>query len=246
MIKINNKYILLFKFKDYTIKCSLIALIVIAIACFIMLKLGFWQIDRGLYKQKNHYQFAKNAPAIDIKKIINKNKITNFTKIKALASCDKKKLLLVDLKRNQGKIGFHALMPCKIKSSEMILLVNLGWVKKANIGDLQLKRPTKLVGKIKTLQHNPFVLQNKAVDLGSFPVVMQGTEKTYIEKILKQKILPFTLLLDDKEKIGFVKNWQINIISAKRHFFYAAQWFLFAIIAAMMFLYVNTSKNLKA
>lgn len=222
-------------------QCSYFALLVITIACGIMLFLGVWQINRGLYKQSFFAKLNENSSYIPIEQAL-KPPIQNFNKVVANVKCDKHKVFLVDLQRYKKKLGYHVVIPCFIKSSENILLVNLGWVENIQgIDKNKIPKNKQVYGKIKVLEHNPFVHQIKQKI--TYPLIVQGTEKNYFAKILQNKVMPTILLLDKNNDIGFYREWHSDILPASRHFFYALQWFLFAIISASMFIYLNLRSN---
>ena len=54
---------------------------------------------------------------------------------------------------------------------------------------------------------------------------------------LGEAVLPFVLLLDQKEPHGFVRQWEPEEMAASRHFGYAFQWFAMAAVLSALLIF---------
>ena len=223
----------------YKLECSILALFVILSSASIMLHLCIWQFQKGLYKQNmlDNHRTKQNFSEV----IHNIDKL-NFSKVSVKTiTCYGNKLLLVDLQQHNNSLGYHVILPCKLSTNHN-LLINLGWIKNiAETKNYQKKfNNIEFTGYLKKAQHNPFINQLPTPNI--FPKIIQGFEIDYINQSLNKKFLPAVLLLEEKQPIGFIKEWSIQQISWQRHYFYALQWLAFCIISLIMFIYINTTR----
>lgn len=199
-----------------------------------MLSLGIWQINRGIYKQTLATNSQKDLSIDSALTAINQY---NGIKVSGEFTCAGNKILLVDLQHCKTQIGYHALLACTHNKHQ--LLVNLGWLATDQLNKLTKYQSQnlklKLTGYLVRIQHNPFIKQTKSQP--NFPQIVQGVEIKFLNEILHTNLKP--IMLKTTSHTGLVQNWGINKISATRHYIYAAQWFIFALIAGGMFIYIN-------
>lgn len=218
-------------------KASILAIFIMTILVITMLALCVWQINRGNYKKTI---INNQAIALKFNNVINNITKLNSALITDEFNCNGKKILLKDLQKYNNKTGYHVIMPCSINNNN--ILVNLGFIEKNKLQELkpyqkQFKR-IKLKGYLRIVQNNPFIkqIQHKQI---IFPFIMQGVQINYINKITQIPNKPVILLISENYNFGFQKNWQLYSLSPKKHYFYALQWFLFALISVIIFIYAN-------
>jgi cytochrome oxidase assembly protein ShyY1 len=219
--------------------CSLLALLIILTSTSIMATLCIWQFKKGQYKKimTQNYNVEQS-----FEKTLKNINTLNLSKVKVQTKlCNGNKLLLIDLQRYNNTLGYHVLLPCELHNNKN-LLINLGWINSPQQTISYQKKFHNLVftGYLKKVQHNPFIKQVESKN--TFPKIVQGLEIDFINKIIDTKFEKAVLLLEEKHPLGFAKQWNLKTISWQRHYFYAAQWLVFALISLIMFIYVNTEK----
>ena len=229
-----------------TFKPGIIPTIVFLLILPILLRLGFWQLDRAeekrglisLFKQQNELGplFIKSNIKLDEK--------LNYRKAKVEGKYNLSKQIFIDNKIYQGKTGVYVMTPFKLKNSEYSILVNRGWVPMA-IDRLTLPNITTtnkeltLFGKIKMQSKKPFTVGERFQSNQGWPALMQWINLPEIEKTSGLKLLPYVLLLDEKEQSGYVRNWKPVVMQPEKSTSYAVQWFALALALTIIYIVVN-------
>lgn len=235
---------------DKIFKPALIPTIVFLLILPVLLKLGFWQLDRAeekrdliaLYKQQN-----ESAPLI-IKNNINPDEKLNYRTAKIQGHYNPSKQIFIDNKIHQGKTGVYVLTPFKIKNSDYSILVNRGWVPMAldrlTLPEIKtIKKELLLLGKIKVLNKKPFTVGNKFQSNKGWPALIQWINISEIEKKSDLKLLPYIFLLDKKEQSGYVRDWKPVVMQPEKSTSYAVQWFSLALALVVIYVVVNLKSS---
>jgi len=235
-----------------TFKPGLIPTIVTLLILPVLLRLGFWQLDRKkekrglieLFKQQN-----ESGPLF-IKDTIKLDKKLNYRTAQVAGKYNSGKQIFIDNKIYQGKTGVYVMTPFKLKDSEYSILVNRGWVP-MGIDRLTLPKiktttdTLTLSGKIKTLGKKPFMVGDQFQSNEGWPALMQWVSLTDIENKSGLKLLPYIFLLDEKEQSGYIRNWKPVVMQPEKSTSYAVQWFALALALTIIYIVVNL-KNSKS
>ncbi|MCW9030193.1 MAG: SURF1 family protein [Gammaproteobacteria bacterium] len=230
-------------------KPGLIPTIITLLVLPVLLRLGFWQLERAeekrdlieLFKKKND-----SGPLL-IKDKVNIDEHFNYRNSQVEGKYISEKLIFIDNKIHQGKSGVYVLTPFKIKNSEYSILVNRGWVAMAaDRSSLpQIQTTPELVtlsGKIKILTEKPFTIGEQFQSNQGWPALMQWINISEIEKKSDLKLLPYLFLLDEKEQSGYVRNWKPVVMLPEKSTSYAVQWFSLALALFIIYVVVNLKK----
>lgn len=212
----------------------------------ILLRLGFWQLDRAeekrilieLFKQQNE------LGPLSLTGKLETDDILNYRLAQVSGDYNSNKLIFIDNKIHQGKTGVYVLTPFKLKNSEYSILVNRGWVPMGfDRSSLpKVKTPQgelKLDGKLKIITEKPFTVGNQFQSNEGWPALMQWINIEEIEKKSALKLLPYIFLLNDKEQSGFVRNWKPVVMQPEKSTSYAVQWFALALALTIIYIVVN-------
>ncbi len=233
-----------------TFKPGLIPTIVTLLILPVLLRLGFWQLDRAeekrdlieLFKQQNELGplFIKDTLKYDEK--------LNYRTAQVAGNYNSKKQIFIDNKIHQGKTGVYVMTPFKLKNSEYSILVNRGWqpmvIDRSSLPEI--KTPTQtlaLKGKIKINTKKPFTVGEQFQSNKGWPALMQWISISEIEKISGLKLLPYIFLLDEKEKSGYVRNWKPVVMQPEKSTSYAVQWFTLALALVIIYIVVNLKES---
>ncbi|MDH5368881.1 MAG: SURF1 family protein [Gammaproteobacteria bacterium] len=240
------------KIGNKTFKPGLIPTILMLMILSVLLRLGFWQLERAeekrdliaLFKQQNE------SGSLLINDNIKVDKKLNYRTAQVEGKYNSSKQIFIDNKIHKGQTGVYVLTPFKIKNSEYSILVNRGWVPMVIDRSAlpEIKTTThflKLSGKIKILTEKPFVVGDKFQSNDSWPALMQWINITEIENKSGLKLLPYIFLLDEKEKSGYIRNWKPVVMQPEKSISYAVQWFSLALALIIIYIVVNLKKQKK-
>ena len=240
------------KIGNKTFKPRLVPTIVTLLILPVLLRLGFWQLERAeekrdlieLFKQQND-----TGPML-LKDTIKYDEALNYRVAQVEGHYNPARQVFIDNKIYQGNAGVYVLTPFKLKNSEYSILVNRGWVPmipdRSSLPEIKTTmKYLTLSGKIKVLKEAPFMIGEKFQSNEGWPALMQWTNISEIEDKSGLKLLPFIFLLDEKEPSGYVRQWKPVVMLPEKSTSYAVQWFSLALALIIIYIVVNL-KNSKS
>lgn len=232
----------------HTVICKLpkTATLVTLLAFVIMFTLGAWQLQRANEKslRLNQIEQARaNAPFSLVDILKHKDEQQDLPlKVRGRAAHDS--YFLLDNKIEQGKVGFHVLVP--LETEQGWLFGNFGWI--AGTGDRR-RLPSVALDPLLQTYHgviaiptlNPMITETATVD-GVWPKLIQQIDLALMQQHFGQVFLPVVLLLDPDEKSPFIRNWQPVVMPPEKHIGYAIQWFGLGIAALVIFIFAQRNR----
>lgn len=214
----------------------------------ILLRLGFWQLDRAQEKREIEQRYAEQQarPAVELSRLDPTGQI-EYRRVSVSGQFDDDRQILLDNQVHQKRAGYHVLTPLRIGDSEEYILVNRGWV------DSHLQRdrlpefttPQKkveLAGRLKFPSEIGLKLGEQSYTDTSWPLVVQWLDIKELESITGYNLHPYILQLGENEPHGFVRDWKIISSSPEKSTSYAVQWFTLALALVLIFIFVNSRK----
>ena len=201
--------------------------------------LGIWQIDRGNEKSNiyNSYTEKLSKNPIDFSLLPdNPKQFTNVIIDNTSFSYIKDKQFLLDNKVNKREAGYEVLTPILV--DKKILLVNRGWVTSNNrqtLPDINIKKSISNVEGYVYYYSDPYELEEARYS-GKYPMVIQNIITKDISNILDDNVLPYVLILSKKQDNSYVIQSRYKANPEYKHYMYAGQWFLFAVIGLIFML----------
>ncbi len=231
-------------------KPSLIATILTLIALVMLLKLGFWQLERAKEKLNIERNFAQRPlmPALseqDLEKLP-QNDFT-FRRVKLSGFFDNEQQFLLDNQHADHRIGFRVLTPFILQVSGQRVLIDRGFIPRSN-NEMNFTPQLKPIHGIQNIE--AFIEPDRTKDfvLGTiqqtknWPMVIEAIDFAFIQKQLNQKVIPVVLQLDAANKNSFLQSQQAVQVSHQRHIAYAVQWFLLAAVLVIVFVIASFKK----
>lgn len=215
-----------------------------------LIRLGFWQLDRGQQKIALHETFVERQGSAPV----------SFTEVKDKALEDlywssfyleghfvKGPQFYLDNQVENTVVGYHVFTLFKADNLDTLLLVNRGWI---NLGKtrqslLEAKYPVEKVKLLVEAKPLPYTgvefieLLPEQVD-DNYRIQRIKVEK--LEEIVKQKILPLSFRLQTESEYGFVRNWKKPGSDHAKHYGYSFQWFAMALALSIIYLVLNTKR----
>lgn len=143
------------------------------------------------------------------------------------------KTLFLDNKIYRSHPGYHVLTPLQLSGSDVVVLVNRGWVLAPRLRS-QLPPVSSPMGEVEIsgvtrgFETRTFELQ-KSLPQGS--VWQHVTEADY-RQLSGLEVLPVILLQTAADGDGLIRDWGTPDNPATRHHGYAGMWLVFALMAA--------------
>jgi surfeit locus 1 family protein len=245
-----------FSFLNVQFKASLLSTLLTIVCIPLFIKLGFWQYEKAILKQKIQASFesSNRNQTPDLKDYLSNSDILEFKKIQVQGEYETQYQILIDNKVENSLVGYHIVTPLKIAGTDEYVLVNRGWIQgRENRADLPIFDTPTGVLEIQGMAWIPtqkiFTLENKAqieADSKTWQPVWQNLDMQKYVKSVPIKILPIIIKLDNKSTAGgFVRNWEMSQERIVTHLGYAYQWFGFAFATFMIYLYLSISKSKK-
>lgn len=225
-----------------------VASLVTFFAVVIMFTLGVWQLQRAQEKTDRllSIQEAGNAGQMTLQKLLkNHGEDMLDMPISMKGEADNFRYFLVDNKIHKGRVGYHVLVP--IKTQQGWVLANFGWVAALNsrntLPAVKLDSDeTEYFGMLATPTKNVLVQETAKLD-GEWPKLLQQVDIETMQQHLQQNLLPFVVLLNQDLESGFERHWQRVVMPPEKHLAYAAQWFLLAVAAVVIFVLAQRKKQ---
>jgi len=224
-----------------------------SLALFILLlRLGFWQLDRAAQKQEIAAEYAsrRTAPGIDLAQLDNPDpERIRWRRVHGSGHYTAPDVLL-DNRTRFGQVGVDVLTPFTLANG-MTVLVDRGWVAAGNAREsfpaittptapteidgyagppvfsgLRLSAAADTVEKLR-----PNLLRVQRIDLDILPSQM-GVP-----------LAPFIVYLDAAAMNGFDRRWPVPGDGSARHEAYATQWFSMAAILVIIMAGLIYRKN---
>lgn len=230
--------------KTTNIKIPLVATIITLLAIGVLVKLGFWQLDRAEEKQllfaDYESQQTNEARPLSSIKDLNANK-HRFTYVSVIGEFQPAPVLLLDNQIQDGTVGYNVLGFFQPDSPELtVQLVNLGWIPaptlRSDIPEIELPD-----GKLKLTAYLYFPNSNELTQ-NSFEyakdndsVRIQEAAPNALSQEFNLTPRSHLLLLETPKNIGWQRDWEPQVMKPEKHYGYATQWFSLAVTCLVIF-----------
>lgn len=215
------------------------ALLILGVAIvLIMMRLGFWQLDRAAQKQSIVNQLTQRA-AIDTVPIESiAEKAADELRFRTVSLTGKylsDQTMLVDNQVVNGQVGYQVFTPFQLENMASLILIARGWVSvgvsRERIPEIDTSLKTITInGKLNKLPAKPPLWSDDyAVYKGT---VWQYLPINEVSAVLNTKVFPLVLELapESTDSAALVRKWPaINDQWVAKHKGYAFQWFAMAV-----------------
>lgn len=232
-------------FGDLVFRFRWVPTLLLALPIPVFLTLGLWQLDRAEQKRDLTHTLAIRGelPPMVIEGLVNDPSVLRYRRIQAKGHYLADGQFLIEGRREGGKTGFHVMTPLRLSGSDLLLLVNRGWIASLPNGE---PTPAPVPDGELTLLGEAEVPSPPALVLHTGPDAAKdwGVRWPYLTVDLfaatvDVPVQPIVMLLDPQAPGGFLRHWTHPVPNVWMHQGYAGQWFGFAAIA--LFLYLRLS-----
>lgn len=210
----------------------------------LLIRLGFWQLDRAEEKESllAQQELSMSQEAIDLHSILGEVDDFRYRKATLTGRYDPDHQYLIDNQIVNGRAGYFVLTPFQLEGTDRAVLVNRGWIP---VNKDRRIMPVLTIGALKNtllgrINHFPVVgikLDGAEIPTENWPSVVQVVDIKILSDKLERSLLPFQIELDSTMTDGYVREWKRNIsMTPEKHIGYAVQWFGLAITLTILFI----------
>ena len=222
-----------------TKKIPIMATLVAFVAVVIMLRLGFWQLERMEEKQQRLETLTEklNSGNLSLVNLPDELELAADTPVEFSGLADLQRLIYLDNRIVEGSVGYEVLVP--VETNVGWVLVNYGWVQatnsRAKLPDIAIDaRNNNFTGNVVVPSMNPMIKET-ATAMDGFPLLIQQIDIDTISDITGIAFQPFVVALQQAPDSLFKNNWRPVVMPPEKHFGYALQWFGLAIAAIVIY-----------
>jgi surfeit locus 1 family protein len=241
--------------KDYSFKPGWKASLGFLALIALFVNLGFWQLHRADEKKAllaSREQRGRDEP-VRLSGTEADAESLRYRRVTVAGEYDPDHQFLVDNQVRDQQPGYLVLTPLRIAGSDRAVLVNRGWVPlgvdRTHRPEVGLKaREARVAGVVDTFPRVGFKLKGAEVPGSGWPSLVQVPEPERLAERLGYKVLPYQVLLDPAAPEGYARAWHEVALDPAKNQGYALQWFLFATVAAVLYLrhgFKAGSRNLR-
>ena len=222
--------------------------LIIATIAFLV-SLGLWQLDRA--DQKRNIEAAiVSANAGPIEPIANGRELLDkeYFHVRLQGNYLSDKQFIYDNQIVDQVSGYYVLTPFILTDQLGVILVNRGFIpwngQREKLADIAVDSVSR---EIKVQVSNPIKrMELKTTDVSrQFPVLIQAIDFDVLEEVSKLEFVKVVGLLDPSSSDGYVRKWEPYTGSIEKHIGYAIQWFLMALVLAIIGLRIGLKRRKK-
>ncbi len=214
----------------------------------VMVKAGFWQLDRAEQKKILLSQAQQQTRLSEHALLWTSQAPLQQAKwVELRGQLNTEQVWLLDNKVHQGQVGYEVLLALTPEDvSRQRILVNLGWIPAGadreqwpDLSTLGQWQSRLVVGGQVYSPSQPWLLNQDELQQ-AWPQRLQGLA---MEKLvafyaeLGLQLSPVILRISEDSQLGFIKQWPIVVMTPAKHQGYAVQWFLMALASTGLFIW---------
>ncbi|HIF5634214.1 TPA: SURF1 family protein [Vibrio parahaemolyticus] len=215
-----------------------IAVCLTVVVFSLLVKLGFWQLERGQEKQALEQAILAraDAPYQSLTSVLDNNDWREESvigvKVQAEAKPEPLPVVLLDNQTFQGKVGYLAYQVVSVGQDPITLaLLELGFVEGLRTRDslptvTTLKSPTNVTGRLYRKSMNP--LSSELMPEMGEGIRVQNLNISELNELLNVELMPAVLQPDNLENWAYPFPWNPLPLTSAKHFGYAVQWLVMA------------------
>ena len=224
------------------------AFLIIATIAFLV-SLGLWQLERA--DQKRTIEAAiLNANIGPVELVANGRELLDkeYYDVRLQGNYLSDKQFIYDNQIVDQVSGYYVLTPFILTDQLGVILVNRGFIpwngQRERLADIAVDSVSR---EIKVQVSSPIKrMELKATDVSrQFPVLIQAVDFDVLEEVSKLKFVKVVGLLDPSSSDGYVRKWEPYTGSIEKHIGYAIQWFLMALVLAIIGLRIGLNRRKK-
>lgn len=234
---------------SYSFSPGVISTLVTVMLLYTMMSLGFWQLDRAVFKNtlQQKIEERKNLLAVGMDGLPSSVDDRRYLPLKFTGKFDAQHSFLLDNKIFNGGVGYHVYTPVKISDSKAVLL-SRGFVAMGKSRE-QLPEISVPVGSIQfqgLLDMPPsraLVLAENVHQVDKWPIVLQYVDLAEISQMLGYELYDMVVWLEKDGAGSLEYDLPVLNLNAAKNSGYAFQWFAMSLALFIIYIVVNTKSE---
>lgn len=209
-----------------------VLILLLVLICLAMAGLQFWRAETRGERFEREQAALLSTPVSLSPQQRERDKLLDRAAI-ARGRWRAEKTLFLDNKIYRSRPGYHVLTPLQLSGSQVVVLVNRGWIAAPRLRSELPSVPTatgevEVSGVTRSFETRIFELQETPPQ-GS---VWQHVREADFRRISGLDALPVILLQTGADGDGLLRDWGSAENPATRHYGYMVMWLSFALLAA--------------
>lgn len=239
--------------KKTNIRFPLIATLVTLLAIALLVKLGFWQLERAeekrqLFADYEQQQLKGKATALTQLGAVS-SESARFRFVEMSGEFIEQPVFFLDNKMTDGIVGYQVIALFRSDARpDNYIPVNLGWLpapaSRQQLPDIEIPEGHhNVTGYLYFPSDNKFVSNTYETGLADNRIRIQEFQPDAVAEKLNMPLTDYTFLLKSPETIGWQRDWKPQVMSPEKHQGYAVQWFSLAIVCLVIFVFAVIKLN---
>lgn len=217
----------------------------VAVLLPVFVSLGFWQLRRADEKTElmRQREARQGEPALSAAGAFAGGD-RRYRRVELDGEFDADHQFLLDNQIYNQQAGYHVLTPLRIAGTGEAVLVNRGWVA---VGADRRRLPEVAPGQTRVhlvgmVDHFPgvgFKLKGAEIPAPGWPAVVQLLDAGPLSERLGYRLLPYQVLLAPDQPGGYARDWRQADLNPGKNRGYALQWFSFAAVLSVLYLWLG-------
>lgn len=214
--------------------------------CALTVSLGNWQLRRAAEKEAAQAQreARTRAAPVDLPKHRVQGEAWEWRRVVVRGKFIGERTIFLDNRTRAGHAGYEVVTPLRIEGSDLSVLVNRGWIAQGpSRSELPAVRTpsgtVRLEGVAVVPPTQVFELGDPAATGRVWPHLDLARYTSWSELPLQPVVVVQTSETDD----GLLRRWAPSESGAARNTAYAVQWYIFALLAAILYVALNLKRS---
>ena len=239
--------------KKTNIRFPLVATVVTLLAIVVLVKLGFWQLERAEQKRQLFADYEQQQLKGEATRLNQLGEVSpesdRFRYVEMNGEFVQKPIFFLDNQIENGTVGYQAIALFRTQTNpDRLIPVNMGWLAAPGSRDElpEISIPEgqySLSGFLYFPSNNTFVSNTYEADLADNRIRVQEFQPNAISEELNIPLTQYTFLLETPETLGWQRDWKPQVMSPEKHQGYAVQWFSLAIACLVIFVFAVIKLN---
>ncbi|HVE48738.1 MAG TPA: SURF1 family protein [Casimicrobiaceae bacterium] len=214
------------------------------VAVIVFLAAGEWQRGRLHDKEALAAQWASAAakPVVPLSRVNVAAGDTRFRVVTATGRFDARHQILLDNRVHAGRVGYHVITPLLLDDGRAVV-VNRGFIAGTRT---RSEAPSPMVPEGVVTVRGRINLPPRYFEIGDAKptgALWQNLDLSRFTSISGITVLPIVIEALDGDGDGLVRDWPLPDAGSERHRIYMAQWYLFAALAVVLWVWFRKRKT---
>ena len=203
-----------------------------------LVSLGFWQLERADDKRSIEASIKQaNTGSVELIKKEEGLQSKEYYEVRLQGKYLSDKQFIYDNQIVDQVSGYYVLTPYALEGQSKAILINRGFIpwngRRDKLADIVIGQETR---EIKVQISKPIKrMELKPSEVGiQFPALIQSIDLQDMADRAKVDFSSVIGLLDASDSNGFIRKWEPYTGSIEKHIGYAIQWFLMALVLAII------------